>query len=119
MSAAIDWSTVGGAITAIGIGVGAVWAWWQKTQRTQATTRAEIAEAKADEVVADAQQTVYKLMVQRLSALEDEMRAVRDELARERQHNRRLTMRIWELEGLMHQAGITIPPFLDSAPAAG
>lgn len=119
MSGTLDWSTIGGAITALGIGIGAVWAWWQKNQRTQATTRAEVAEAKADEVVADAQQTVYKLMVQRLAALEDEMRAVRAELASERQHNRRLTMRIWELEGLMHKAGITIPPFLDSAPASG
>lgn len=114
----IDWSQVGQSIAAIvvtsGIGFGGIYAWWQKNQRSAATTRANVAESNADRAVADASSTVYMLLTNRLSALEKEMVGIRGDLMLERQHSRRLTLRIWELEGLMTKAGIIIPPFADT-----
>lgn len=116
----IDWNAVGSAVAAVvltgGTLAGGAWAAWQKHQRMQAATRADVAESNAARAVADGEQKVYTLLVARLTALETEMQGVRAELSSERAHNRRLTMRIWELEGLMHQASITIPPFADNDP---
>jgi hypothetical protein len=111
--AGFDWSVVGGAITAMGIGIGGVYAWWQKTQRTAAVTRAEVAEAGADKAVADASSAVYTLLTNRLTRVEAEQTALRAELAGERRHIRRLTLHIWLLEGLMRQANLVPPPFVD------
>ena len=117
-----DLNAVGTAIAstlvAIGTLAGGAYAWWLKHQRAEAQTRADVAESNADRTVADAQQTVYKLLTNRLTTLEQEMASVRAELASERNENRRLMRRIWELEGLMHKAGIDIPPFADNPATA-
>lgn len=117
-----DMATIGAAIAStvvtLGTLAGGAYAWWLKHQRAEAQTRAEVAESNADRTVADAQSTVYKLLTNRLAALENEMAAVRTELATERGENRRLMGRIWQLEGLMHKAGIDIPPFVDGPTAA-
>lgn len=94
---------------------GGAWAWWLKHQRETALTRADVAESNADRTVADAQQTVYKLLSDRLTTLEAEVRSQRTELDRERAHNRLLTLHIWKLEGLMRKAGLEPPPFDDTA----
>lgn len=112
----LDWQAIGTALGAVGMVAGGIWAWWLKNQRSQANTRAEVAEAGAERAVADAQQTVYKLLTQRVETLEQEMRAVRAELDAERKHSRRLEMHIWRLERLMRNAGIEPPPFPDDEP---
>lgn len=114
MPATIDWSVVGGTIAAVGTVAGGAWAWWQRHQKTQAQTRADIAESGAERAVADAQQTVYKLLNERLTTLESEVRGLRDELSVERKHSRRLEIHIWRLEGLMRKSGIEPPAFDES-----
>lgn len=115
----IDWTSLGGTIagiaSAVGLAGGGVYAWWQKNQRTVATTRAEVAEAEAATTVADSQKIVYSTLTDRLTTLESDMRGVRSELASERAHNRQLVLHIWKLEGLMRQAGM-IPPEFDANP---
>ena len=118
----IDWSALGGTVagvfSAVGLAAGGVYAWWQKNQRTAATTRADVAEANTERVVADSQSTVYKLLTDRLTTLEIEMRGVRQELSAERSHNRQLVLHIWKLEGLMRQAGLTPPQFDANPPSS-
>lgn len=113
MSGLVDWGQVGAAITAVGIGAGGVYAWWLKTTKSKAVTSADIATARAEESVADANSKVYKMLLERVITLENDMRIVRDELAQERQHSRRLVLHIWKLEGLMRAAGLDAPPFVD------
>jgi uncharacterized protein HemX len=115
----IDWQALGGYAAAAGALATGAWAWWLKQQKARAETRADVAEADAARTVADAQQTIYKTLTERLTTLEAEMRAVRAELDSERQHNRRLTLHIWKLEGLMRKAGIEPPPFEDTPVKAG
>lgn len=117
-----DWNAIGTAVAAVVLTVGTMaggaWAWWQKNQRNQAATRADVAESNAEKTVADAQQTVYKLLVERLAALEKEsiaqredLRAVRTELDAAQSHSRALVLHVWKLEGMMRLAGLTPPPF--------
>ncbi len=113
MSGLVDWGQVGAAITAIGIGAGGVYAWWLKTTKTRAETNADVASSRAEESVADANSQVYRMLLERVTTLENDMRLVREELAQERQHSRRLVLHIWKLEGLMRAAGVTVPMFVD------
>lgn len=107
----IDWQTIGGAVAALSALATGAWAWWLKNQRAQATTRAEVAEANATAAVADAQGTVYKLLLERVETLEREMRSVRDELATERQHSRRLELQLIRLERWIRSKGMEPPTF--------
>lgn len=116
-AAGIDWTAVGTAIGSIGVLAGGVWAAWQRKKTTEAQTRADVAESNASATVADAQQTVYNLLKERVTTLEADMRSVRAELAEERSHSRKLVEHIWTLEGLMRDAGITPPPFNPGRPA--
>lgn len=116
----IDWAAVGGAVTAIGIGATGAYAWWLDRGKKIAKARAEVAEANATVSeanalgqVADAQQAVYRLLLERVTTLEKDMRLVREELAQERQHSRRLVLHIWKLEQLMRAAGLEVPAFID------
>ncbi|QWF19288.1 hypothetical protein [Lysobacter capsici] len=109
--AAIDWAAVGTAIGSVGVLAGGIWAAWQRKKTTEAQTRADVAESNASATVADAQQTVYNLLKERVTTLEADMRSVRAELAEERSHSRKLVEHIWNLEGLMRDAGLTPPPF--------
>jgi len=110
-------TAIGTAIGSIGLVAGGIWAVWQNRLKTAAQTRAEVAESNASTAVADAQQTVYNLLKERVTTLETDMRAVRAELAEERSHSRKLVEHIWTLEGLMRDAGITPPPFNPGRPA--
>jgi hypothetical protein len=109
----IDWGIVGGAITSVGIGIGGVYAWWLKTSRDRANTRAEVAKSESNVAVATASETVYTMLTERVVTLENDMRLVRQELAEERQHSRRLVLHIWKLEQLMRAAGLEVPAFVD------
>jgi uncharacterized protein HemX len=115
----IGLDAIGGAIAAIGALATGAWAWWLKNQKDRATTKAEVAGADADRKVADAEGTVYRLLNERLTTLEGEVRQLRGELATERAHSRKLELHIWRLENLMRKAGIEPPPFLDSDSSPG
>jgi len=109
----IDLPALGTAIASIGAVAGGIYAYWLKVQKDRATTRADVAEADTQRSVADAQQSVYKLLNERLTTLEAEVRAQRVELDAERKHSRKLVLHIWRLEGLMRKAGLEPPAFLD------
>lgn len=115
----IDWTAVGTAIAGVGAIGSAVYAGWLKVQKNRANTRADVAEADSSRTVADAQQTVYRLLNERLTTLENEVRGLRNELDTERKHSRRLELHIWRLEGLMRKAGIEPPAFHEDELKAG
>lgn len=109
----MDFGAIGGVLAAIGALATGAWAWWLKNRKDTAVTKADVARAEAAQEVADAQQTIYKLLNERLNTLETEVRGLRDELATERRHSRRLEAHIWRLENLMRKAGIEPPAFLE------
>lgn len=116
----VNWDSVGTALGAISIAAGGIYAAWLQHGKKAAASRADIAEseAQASEAsalgsVADAQQAVYRLLMERVTTLEKDMRLVRQELAEERQHSRRLVLHIWKLEQLMREANLTVPAFID------
>jgi len=97
---------IGTAIGSVGVVAAGAWGWWLKNKKTQAETRADVA-------VADSQAAVYRLLTERLEALENDQRALRAELVAERAHSRRLTLHIWKLESIMRKAGLDVPIFED------
>jgi uncharacterized protein HemX len=109
----LDLATLGGAIASVGAVAGGMYAWWLKTQKDRANVRADVAQADTTRAVADANQSVYKLLNERLTTLEAEVRSQRTELDAERRHSRRLVLHIWKLEGLMRKAGLEPPGFVD------
>ena len=115
--AAMDWTAIGTALAAIIVGAGG---WWMNRGKKAAAIKADIAASEASAetaaahgAVADAQQAVYRLLLERVTTLEKDMRLVREELAQERQHSRRLVLHIWKLEQLMREANLTVPAFID------
>lgn len=115
--AAVDWKIVGGSITAIGIGIGGVYTWWLNQKRQRADVKADVAQSDSARVIAEANTTVYELLLERVKTLEGEMRQVRHELAAERLHSRKLVLHIWKLEGLMRMANLDVPMFVDESGA--
>lgn len=107
----MDWNVIGGVLAAVGAIATGAWGWWLKNRKDTAATQAHVANARASEEVADAQQTIYRLLNERLNTLEVEVRGLRDELATERRHSRKLEVHIWRLEGLMRGAGLEPPVF--------
>lgn len=109
----VDWTAIGTAFATLGLIASGFWAAWQRRAKVQAETRASVADHDRDAAVADAQGAVYKMLLERVQTLENEVRAMRLENASERAHNRKLVLHIWKLEGLMRKAGIDPPPFID------
>lgn len=107
----IDAAAAGQVLVWIGTAAVGAWGIWQKILKDRAATATTVAESKAEQSVADAQQIVYTTLTNRLTALETEMQSVRNELAVERQHSRNLEKHIWKLEGVMRQAGVPVPAF--------
>jgi predicted RNase H-like nuclease (RuvC/YqgF family) len=99
---ALDWQSIGAAASAVvAIATGA-WAWWLKNKRQVAETKAEVA-------VADGQQTVYKLMDDRLKTMEADIKDLRAELAEERRHSRDLERKLSMLDAWIRAQGLTPP----------
>jgi uncharacterized protein HemX len=110
---AVDLSVLGGGLAAAATLATGAWAWWQKNQRAQAQTKAEVAMADAGRAIADANGEVYKLVTERLRAVEADIERLRDELAHERRRSRAMELHIIRLENLMRRAGIEPPAFED------
>lgn len=101
-----DMATIGGIIGAIGGVVGGLWGWMQHHRRMTAETDSDVAQSKAEE-------SIYRMMTERLTALETDVGRLRDELAQERSHSRALERHIFKLESLMRHAGLEPPTFSD------
>lgn len=106
----MNWESVGAGLTAVFALATGAWAWILKNKKAGAETRAAVAESNAERAVADSQATIYKLLNERLTTLEKEVRAQRAELDAERRHSRKLQLHVYRLEGLMRRAGIEPPP---------
>ncbi len=106
MPGQVDMATVGGIVGAIGGVVGGLWGWMQRHRRTTAETDSNVAQSKAEE-------SIYRMMTERLTALETDVGRLRDELAQERSHSRALERHIFKLESLMRRAGLEPPTFSD------
>lgn len=109
----IDFGAVSTGLGAAAAILTGAWAWWQKNQRAQAQTKAEVAMADAGRAIADANGEVYKLVTERLRAVEADIERLRDELAHERRRSRAMELHIIRLENLMRRAGIEPPAFDD------
>lgn len=109
----MDMGVLGGAIAAVGSVAAGIWAWWLRNKKAVAETRAEVAESDASKAVADAQQTVYKLLNERLTTLESEVRGLRQELVVERAHSRKLELQIVRLDRWIRSKGLEPPTFAE------
>lgn len=105
----IDWSAVGSSLVALLVGAGAAIAWWQGRAAKQAKLDAEVAASGASRSIADAEHTLFKLLADRLTTVESDLKAVRAEQAVERSHARQLEVHIYRLENLMRKAGLEPP----------
>lgn len=106
MAQQIDLAAVGGILGAIGGVVGGLWGWMQRNRRNAAEVNSDVAQSKAEE-------SIYRMMTERLTALETDVGRLRDELAQERSHSRALERHIFKLESLMRRAGLEPPVFTD------
>lgn len=111
---AIEAAVVGQFITYVGLVLSGAYNVWQSLKLKRASNTAQVAESNAQTAVADSQQTIYKLLTDRLTSLEAEQSKIREELAEERRHSRKLELHIFQLEGLMRKAGLE-PPVFDTA----
>lgn len=111
MSAGIDWKETGTLLAGIGAAITTAWAWFERRAKTKAAIRADVAESNTETLVLDSQGQVYKMLSERLTTLESEVRSVREELNTERQHSRKLELHIWKLENLMRTSGLEPPAF--------
>lgn len=105
----MDLTALGGAFAALGAIATGAWAWWLKNQKTVAQTRAEVAESDRDRAVADSEHSLYKLLSQRVEALEAEIRELRSELSQERKHSRALEIQVYRLENFVREKGFNPP----------
>lgn len=103
------WTTLGTAAGAVATTLGGVWIWLQKQRKDLAAVKADVAQSKSEETVADAQQLIYKTLVARLTALEEDVKGVRAELVTERAHSRSLEQKLARLELWITQQGLTLP----------
>lgn len=110
MAGEVNWGDVGGLVGAVAGIAGGIWAWIERQRRSSAATSADVAQSHAEE-------SIYRMMTERLTALEQDVGRLRDELGQERSHSRALERHIFRLEMLMRQAGMEPPAFEDPAGA--
>lgn len=93
----------------VGLGLWGAYERWWKSKADRANTEAGVA-------VAMGQEAVFNMLTQRLDMMEKEIQVLRDELAEERAHSRKLELHIWKLENVMRNANIDPPVFEDREP---
>lgn len=96
----------GGNLTNILLGGGVIgaslWAAWERWIKNKVMS----ANAEAQVAIAEAQQSVYQMLTQRLEALEKELQTVRQELSEERGIRRRLEDHVVSLEYFLRSKGL-------------
>lgn len=105
----MDLSPLGASLVSLVVGAGGALVWWQRRTAREASLQAEVAKEGAVRTVADAEHTLYKLLAERQTQLEAEVREMRAELNTERAHSRQLEVHIFRLENLMRKAGLEPP----------
>lgn len=109
-----DWPSIGIALSGIFVGI----AGWIKDRKTgKADDKAEIAQSNASAAVADAEGTIYNRLREEIDALRNDVNRLRSDLDQERRHSRALELHVWKLERIMRDAGLTPPPFVETANA--
>ena len=96
----------GGNLTNILLGGGVIgaslWAAWERWIKNKVMS----ANAEAQVAIAEAQQSVYQMLTQRLESLEKELQTVRQELSEERGIRRRLEDHVANLECFLRSKGL-------------
>ena len=96
----------GGNLTNILLGGGVIgaslWAAWERWIKNKVVS----ANAEAQVAIAEAQQSVYQMLTQRLESLEKELQTVRQELSEERGIRRQLEDHVFRLEYLLRSKGL-------------
>jgi hypothetical protein len=110
--ASFDWAKIGLGISGILGGIGAYFAGRKK--RT-AMDGADIAQANASASISDAEGTLYHRLREEIDALRNDVSRLRSDLDTERRHSRQLELYVWQLQRLMAEKGIEVPPFLGDA----
>lgn len=105
----MDLTPLGASLVSLIVGAGAAAVWWQRRAAREAKVEADVAKEGAIRTVADAEHTLYKLLAERQTQLENEVREMRAELNTERAHSRQLEVHIFRLENLMRKAGLEPP----------
>lgn len=105
------------AVAAMNILVG-VGTWFAARRKSNAAESAEIARHGVVETGATAESAVYKLLLDRVTQCEQDIRQARDELDIERKLRRSLENHIGRLEHMMRSAGLN-PPALAHVETAG
>ena len=96
----------GGNLTNILLGGGVIgaslWAAWERWIKNKVMS----ANAEAQVAIAEAQQSVYQMLTQRLESLEKELQTVRQELSEERGIRRQLEDHVFRLEYFLRSKGL-------------
>ena len=103
----IDWQAAGALIGALGTVAAGMWAWIERARAGKAATDADIAQSHAEE-------SIYKMMTERLTALEKDVSNLCDALAQERNRSHALERHISRLECMIRASG-TEPPIFEVA----
>lgn len=112
--ATFDWSKIGLALSGLAGGVGA---YFVGRKKRTALDGAEIAQANASTSASDAESTLYHRLREEIDALRNDVSRLRSDLDTERRHSRQLELYVWQLQRLMAEKGIEVPPFLGDAAA--
>jgi hypothetical protein len=102
----MDWQQVGAGLAA---GASTVLLWWHRRTVKDAQDKASVAQAGLARVAADAESAVYRLLVERMNALEKEVERLTHAENESRLRERALEEHIFHLENLMRKAGMDVP----------
>lgn len=89
---------------AIGTFLWALYERWLRLKVVRAQTDVQV-------VGLEGQESVYSMLKDRLEEMQKELNSIRDEVAIERKHSRKMEIHIFKLESLMRKAGIEPPVF--------
>lgn len=99
---AIDLQMVGGIVAGLSALITGAWAWILKNKKS-------VAETKADVAVSEGQRIVFEQMSNRLDQMQKDIDGLRAELATERDHSRKLEIKLASLEMWIRSQGLTPP----------
>lgn len=102
----LHWQQIGAGLAS---GVAIVLIWWFRRTVAEARDQTSVAQSRAATAVADAESAIYRLLVERMSALEKEVDRLTQAENDSRQRERALEEHIFHLENLMRRAGMDVP----------
>lgn len=95
----MDETNLTNSLAGIGVVGAALWAVWERWQRN----KVQGANNESNIAVASANETLFNMLTQRLTALEEEVKQLREQLAKERLYTNNLV-------NAMIVAGLQVPP---------